>query len=292
MIIVRLSGGLGNQMFQYAAGLSLALKHGVELRFDLDWFDAFKLHQGLELPRVFGLELPLASALEKRRVLGLLSESRLRQLLSRRSLRFLRPTRFAIEPHFDFWPQFTHLPDDAYLDGYWQSERYFSLHAEQVRKAFSVTSPLDASNAALARQIDATTSVSVHVRRGDFARKPEVSRVHGVDLSDYYRNSIEVIGRRLDNPHYFIFSDEPEWVRNHLDIGAPWTVVDHNSGENSYRDMQLMSLCRHHVIANSTFSWWGAWLNPRADKIVVAPRQWFANDTPTNDLIPATWERL
>lgn len=279
-------------MFQYAAGLALALKHGAELRFDLEWFDAFKLHQGLELPRVFGLELPLATAAEKRRVLGLLSEPRLRQLLSRRSLHFLRPTRFAVEPHFHFWPQFAHLPGDVYLDGYWQSERYFSLHAEQVREAFSMTSPLDGSNAALAQQIDATTSVSVHVRRGDFARNPEVSKVHGVDLRDYYRKSIEVMGRQLDNPHYFIFSDEPEWVRSHLDIGAPWTVVGHNSGVNSYRDMQLMSLCRHHVIANSTFSWWGAWLNARADKIVVAPRQWFANDTPTNDLIPATWVRL
>ncbi|WP_265943729.1 alpha-1,2-fucosyltransferase [Dechloromonas sp. A34] len=279
-------------MFQYAAGLAMALRHGAELRFDLDWFDAFQLHQGLELPRVFGLELPLATAINKRRVLGLLSEPRLRHLVSRRSLRFLRPSRFAIEPHFHFWPQFTHLPDDVYLDGYWQSERYFSSSAQQIREAFRITSPLDASNAALAQQIDATTSVSVHVRRGDFARNPEVSRVHGVDLREYYWKAIEAIGRRLNKPHYFIFSDEPEWVRGHLDIAAPWTVVDHNSGVNSYRDMQLMSLCRHHVIANSTFSWWGAWLNPRPDKIVVAPCQWFANDTPTDDLIPATWIRL
>lgn len=279
-------------MFQYAAGLALALRHDTELRFDLDWFDAFKLHQGLELPRVFGLELPLATTLEKRRVLGLLSKPLLRHFLSRRSLRFLRPSRFAIEPHFHFWPQLMHLPDNIYLDGYWQSERYFSSHAEQVRETYRITSSLDASNAALAQQIDATTSVSVHVRRGNFARNPEVNRVHGVDLREYYRKSIETIGRRLDNPHYFIFSDEPEWVRSYLDIAAPCTVVSHNSGVNSYRDMQLMSLCRHHVIANSTFSWWGAWLNPRPDKIVVAPCQWFANDTPTNDLIPAAWDRL
>ena len=292
MIIVRLFGGLGNQMFQYAAGLALSLKHVAELRFDLEWFDAFTLHQGLELPRVFGLDLPLATASEKRRVLGLLSEPRLRQLLSRRSLRFLRPTRFAIEPHYNFWPHFSHLPDDVYLEGYWQSERYFLPHAERVREAFTVTSQLDECNAALARQIVATTSVSVHVRRGDFARNPEVSKVHGVDLRDYYRQSIEEMGRRLDNPHYFIFSDEPEWVRSHLDIGEPWTLVCHNRGVNSYRDMQLMSLCHHHIIANSTFSWWGAWLSARADKIVCAPRQWFVNDTPTNDLIPATWVRL
>ncbi len=293
MIIVRLSGGLGNQMFQYAAGLTLAQRHGSQLLFDLEWFDAFQLHQGLELHRVFGLELPVASAEEKWGVLGWLAMPRLRKLLSRHYLRQLRPSSLAVEPYFHFWPGFKELPSDVYVDGYWQSERYFLSAEDRVRDAFRFAVPLDARNACLVQHMEATSSISLHVRRGDFAHNAQVTRVHGVDLAEYYRLAIEAIGREVADPHYFVFSDEPEWVRENLEIEAPWTLVEHNRGVDSYRDMQLMSCCKHHILANSTFSWWGGWLNPSSSKRVVAPAQWLrSSELNTDDICPAAWIRL
>lgn len=292
MIIVRLSGGLGNQMFQYAAGLALARAHGAQLRFDLEWFETRQLHQGLELARVFGLELPRATASERRRIMGWVAPRILCWALSRRSLRMLRPDCLGVEPHFHYWPGFRELPADVFLDGYWQSEKYFASIADEIRQAFRFAEPLDARNAELFDEMAQRESVALHVRRGDFARDPRVRQVHGVDLGDYFRRAIEEIGARVASPHYYVFSDEPEWVREHLANPASWTCIDHNRGRESYRDMQLMGLCRHNIIANSSFSWWGAWLNSSMNKIVVAPKRWFANGTSTQDLIPQSWVRL
>ncbi len=286
MIIVRLSGGLGNQMFQYAAALALARAHGAQLRFDLEWFDTRQLHQGLELARVFGLELPRATASERWRVLGWVAPPFLRRALSRRSLRL---RRLGIEPHFHYWPGFCELPADVFLDGYWQSEKYFAPIADEIRQAFRFAEPLDARNAELFDEMAQRESVALHVRRGDFARDPHVRQVHGVDLNDYFCRAIEEIGARVASPHYHVFSDEPEWVREHLSIPASWTCIDQNRGRESYRDMQLMGLCRHNIIANSSFSWWGAWLNQSPGKIVIAPKKWFVHEVNTTDLIPSEW---
>lgn len=290
MIILRLSGGLGNQMFQYAAGLALARRHGAELRFDLEWFEANRLHQGLELTRVFGLQLPVASPLDRRKVLGWFANPMLRRIFSRRQLAFLRPSRLVVEPHFHYWQRFENLPANVYLDGYWQSERYFAPIADEIRRTFQFFPSMDARSSDLAQKMAAETSVSLHVRRGDFFREQRVSRVHGVDLAGYYKKAVQALIERLAKPRFYIFSDEPKWVRQHLDIACASTIVDHNSGADSYRDMQLMSLCKHHIIANSTFSWWGAWLNPNPDKIVIAPRQWFnVSCFDTRDLYPPNW---
>ncbi|WP_126446643.1 alpha-1,2-fucosyltransferase [Sulfuricystis multivorans] len=290
MIIVRLCGGLGNQMFQYAAGLALSLRHGVPLRFDLEWFDRVHLHQGLELDRVFGLDLPRATPSEMRQVLGGFSHPLARRLVVRKRLRWLLPASYALEPYFHYWPGFETLGPNAYLDGYWQSERYFQRHAGSVRAAFRFAVALDERNRTLMEEMAMHESVSVHVRRGDFVQDPVVRRVHGVDLTAYYPQALAVMMGRLRNPHFYVFSDDPEWVRGNLRLSAPLTIVEHNRGKNSYRDMQLMSACRHHVLANSSFSWWGAWLNQWRDKIVVAPKQWFkVRDFDTRDLYSPGW---
>ncbi|PJF45407.1 MAG: alpha-1,2-fucosyltransferase, partial [Candidatus Thermofonsia Clade 3 bacterium] len=115
-------------------------------------------------------------------------------------------------------------------------------------------------------------SVSLHVRRGDFVQDPVVRRVHGVDLSAYYPRAVAMLMQYVNAPHFYVFSDDPAWVRGNLKLPAPMTVIEHNHGELSFRDMQLMSACRHHILANSSFSWWGAWLNPQPHKLVVAPK--------------------
>lgn len=290
MIIVRLCGGLGNQMFQYAAGLALARRHETELRLDLEWFEGNRIHQGLELPRVFALPIPEASPAEKKKVLGWLGAPWLRRVFSKPAMGALRPTHLAVEPHFHYWPGFEGLPADAYLAGYWQSERYFAVVADQIRALFRFAAPLDARSTQLARQMSVTTSVSLHVRRGDYVHNPQVRRIHGVDLTRYYQQAIDTIMDRVATPHFYVFSDEPGWVRTHLSIDASATFVDHNRGPDSYRDMQLMSLCKHHIIANSTFSWWGAWLNQDPKKIVIAPRQFFVDSAfDTKDLYCPGW---
>lgn len=290
MIIVRLCGGLGNQMFQYAAGLALARQQGTELRFDLAWFDRVQLHQGLELHRVFGLPLPQPSRKEMNAVLGWAARPLARRALSRSVCRWMRPSTWVSEPYFHYWSAFETIGPDAYLDGYWQSWHYFAGVEPLVRECFRFAQPLDECNTKLVQKMSACNSVSVHVRRGDFARDPAIQRVHGVDLSGYYRAAVGQIQKYISSPHFFIFSDEPEWATKHLSLRAPFTIVAHNRGKDSYRDMQLMASCRHHIIANSTFSWWGAWLNPSPKKIVIAPREWFrVADCDTKDLYCPGW---
>lgn len=290
MIIVHLCGGLGNQMFQYAAGLAVAWRRGSEVKFDTKWFDTAHVHQGLELRRVFGLELPEASSTDLRKVLGVCARPAVRRLVSRRLLRVLRPKALVIEPHFHYWTGIEHLPDDVYLQGYWQSEKYFSCIAGTIRQRFRFIEPLDSRNAALIDEMQSCVSVSLHIRRGDYYANPQAMRVHGVDLSEYYPAAVATMVEKTGAERFYVFSDDPQWVLEHLRLPVPYTVVDNNRGAASYRDMQLMSACRHHIIANSSFSWWGAWLNPRSDKIVIAPRRWFnVDDFDTRDLYCPGW---
>lgn len=290
MIVVRLMGGLGNQMFQYAAGFALARRHGAPLRFDLDWFDRVHMHQGLELPRVFGLDVLRVTAAELRQTLGWLASPRMRRVFGRRRLRPLHPASFALEPHFHYWPGFASLGPVVYLDGYWQSERYFASVAAEIRERFRFLPEPDEKSRRLIAEMEGCASVSLHVRRGDYVRNAVAKRVHGVNLQSYYPAAITEIYKLVANPRFFVFSDEPDWVAAHLALPPSAILVNHNRGENSFRDMQLMSHCRHHILANSSFSWWGAWLNPRTDKIVVAPRRWFnVDDFDTRDLYCPGW---
>jgi hypothetical protein len=181
----------------------------------------------------------------------------------------------------------------GYLQGYWQSERYFLKHASTIRKDFTFRQSPSGQNADLMRTILDSAAVSIHVRRGDYVSNPKTFANHGICTPEYYFNAIDIMRQRVPNARFFAFSDDPQWVTSVL---APrcdgMIVVDHNQAEDSCNDMQLMSLCRHHIIANSSFSWWGAWLNQNPDKIVVAPRNWFANGKDSTDLIPETYIRL
>jgi hypothetical protein len=203
-----------------------------------------------------------------------------------------RRKEFVIEPHFNYWRGIKTVPRDGYLVGYWQSEKYFAEVAEQIREDFSFLLPPGNRNAELAREIQQVNAVSLHVRRGDYASNARTTSTHGLCSLDYYRAAIEYVAERVKQPHLYIFSDDIEWVINNLKIELPHQYVDHNHGAESYNDMRLMSMCKHHIIANSSFSWWGAWLNPSTDKIIVAPTHWFANQTNVGDLFPQGWVTL
>lgn len=292
MVISQLIGGLGNQMFQYAAGRSLALKLGTQLHLDISGFASYGLHQGFELKRIFDCTAEIAAEREVRNILGWQYSPIALRVLSSHRFALFRRKGFVVEPHFQYWHGLSNLASESYLVGYWQSEKYFSDVTAQIRQDFTFKLPINGLNAAVAKQISPINAVSLHVRRGDYVNNPITTATHGLCSLDYYRNAIRYLAAHTTHPHFFVFSDDIAWVKENLPIDFPHRYVDHNHGAESYNDMRLMSLCRHHIIANSSFSWWGAWLNPNMDKIVVAPTHWFANETNTEDLIPKSWVRL
>lgn len=292
MIITQIIGGLGNQMFQYAAGRALSLRNGTELVLDISGFENYELHQGFELQRVFAGQFGIASKTDVRGVLGWQSSAGIRRIISRQPFYIFLNKQFAVEPHFQYWHGINSLPKDCYLAGYWQSEKYFTDVAAQIRADFAFRQPLEGQNAELARRMREVNAVSLHVRRGDYANNPKTTATHGLCSLEYYQAAIHHVAERVQQPNFYIFSDDIDWVRNNLNVGHHCVFVQNNRGADSYNDMRLMSICRHHIIANSSFSWWGAWLNSDPDKIVVAPRKWFANNNDVSDLFPSGWVTL
>jgi hypothetical protein len=295
MIITNLIGGLGNQMFQYACGRAASLRWNQPLLVSVDQFSTYKLHNGLEINRVFHGDVRTAGAADLRALLGWQAHPFVRKLLARPALAQLRRRAFVAEPHFHHWDGLQQRPlRDVYLHGYWQSERYFADAAAQIRADFGFASDWDEPDRAVLERMRAGPSLSVHVRRGDYTSKKNTGLYAACDL-DYYRRAIRHVRERSAQARLFVFSDDPDWVQANLgpEFGE-LEAVRHNTGARSARDMRLMSCADHHVIANSSFSWWGAWLNPSPEKIVVAPRQWFVNEAAMSsaDLIPASWVRL
>jgi hypothetical protein len=292
-VYTSLIGGLGNQMFQYAAGRALALRRNTPLRLDISSFSSYRIHQGFELQRVFACTAETAGASDINRLLGWQSRPFFRRLLAHPAFSALRRNEFVVEPHFNFWPGIDEVPMDCYLAGYWQSEKYFRDQAPTIRQDFTFRQPLSGQNQSLADMIARENAISLHVRRGDYASNPQSNATHGTCSPDYYRAAVRYVAERTENPHFWIFSDDMAWTKEQLKLDFPCRYVEHNQGAESYNDMRLMTLCRHHVIANSSFSWWGAWLAAHPARIVVAPERWFRGAPhDSSDLIPENWVRL
>ena len=290
MILARLFGGLGNQMFQYACARRLAHALGARLKLDLTAFERYG-------PRRYALDRlsPSAEIAAEREVEDFLRRAGAASRLPRWLRGAIPGLRYEVcqERSFAFDPGVLELRGNILLEGYWQSERYFRDIAEIVRREFRLKSEMSAASASIAARILGSNAVSVHVRRGDFVSSPEASRLHSVCGADYYLRAAELIAGTEERPSLFLFSDDPAWVRENLRLPFPTTLVGSAGDEDAAEHLQLMSLCRHHIIANSSFSWWGAWLNPRTDKKVIAPQNWFnVQDKDTRDLIPAGWTRI
>lgn len=279
MIVVRLLGGLGNQMFQYAAARRLAERHRTELVLELSGFESYSLRR-YELD-AFKIANRIMTLVEV-------------DSWARRCAEQGGSVAYLKEPHFHFFPGLLSAPPDAFLEGYWQSERYFADIAPVLRQAFTLRAPLDHPNRALLASIEETESVSIHVRRKDYVDNPHTHAVHGTCGLDYYDASIDRVRAETKVPHFFVFSDDPPWAAAYLAprVSAPCTVVLGNAGRGVI-DLTLMRHCRHHIVANSSFSWWGAWLCENPGKIVLAPRRWFASsDLDARDLVPPSWQRV
>ena len=286
MIVVKLTGGLGNQMFQYAAGRRLALHHGTELKLDRTSYDNQPAN---ETPRhyeldCFNLKASAATAAE-------LQPTGLAERIKRK-LAGQKSPALIYEKDFNFDPRILEAADNSLLIGFWQSEKYFSDVADTIRSDFSFKTKPTGKNAELAEQSASVNAISLHVRRADYANDEATNKHHGLAPLDYYREAVKQLAARAERPHFFVISDDPDWCKANIKIDFPTTFINHN-GDKGYEDLRLMSLCRHHIIANSSFSWWGAWLNPRAGKIIYAPQRWLANpNIDTGDVTPADWIRL
>jgi hypothetical protein len=296
VIVARLQGGLGNQMFQYAAGRALAARWGVPLRLDVSGFPDVR---GREC-HIFRYPVAARQA-EPAEVAAFPPAPPPRGRVARWAgalAAYARAPRPAMGVPVTFCEgpgrglaQFRALGDRVYLQGYWQSEAYFSGIAEEVARELTFLAPYAGANAALAAHIQDTRSVSVHVRRGDYVTDPELAGLYAELTPAWYARAVATACEGLDDAHVFLFSDDLDWARDNLDLPHPVTCVEGNAGA-PWEDIRLMSLCRRHVIANSSFSWWGAWLDRRPDSVVVGPRQWFGPRRAarrSRDICPARW---
>jgi hypothetical protein len=282
MIIVKIAGGLGNQMFQYAAGIALAEKLGMECKFDLDWFDNHHIHNGLELSSVFNLKLPVASSADKKLVFGFFQfiYQWLGDKLFSKKLSFLRRPFLLLEGDYDHYYSHHIFSKHIYMVGYWQGEIY-TLKSDGMFVFSRILN--DATQKWLKTIQNRASSVSLHVRRGDYISDKKSANAMGTCTIDYYQAAINLMANQLEEPIFFIFSDDLNWCRESLAINHPVHYVDGNIGDHSSFDMLLMSACRHHIIANSSFSWWGARLAKSKKQIVIAPKPWFNTATENED---------
>lgn len=284
MTIIKLKGGLGNQLFQYALGRSIALVHHKQVKFDLSWFDRFPQRKY----KLGNLNTRVEVA-TKTEIIAL------RQWKRKDGKRYL-PLNFfrkkgalhIEEAGYFFHPETLNSVEDSYLDGNWQSEKYFKDIAKIIHEEIALKEKTNENFEQLAQNIRGSDSISLHIRRGDYATA-KVQRILKLCSTKYYHEAINLMKNKVQNPTFFVFSDDTEWVKGNVKTNAP-TVFVTDGNLKDYEELILMSKCKHNITANSSFSWWGAWLNDNQNKIIITPKEWF-NDKSKNmkDLIPKSW---
>ncbi len=289
---VAVYGGLGNQMFQYAFCTGLN-KRGQRTRLSFTCYFYFKHHNGFDLGRAFHLQLSPAQAF-----LAFLLEHG--SFLYRNKLMTGVSRRLALwhEGRQKMYKEKREFVTDAdvfnqsgtLFYGTWQSLEYFENFTAAVQQQFEFKQPKDDANKSVIEKIKNTNAVSLHIRRGDYLKSHWQNSLHVIKDLTYYKNATAYINAHVNNPAYFVFSDDMQWVKENLPL-PNCTYVDHNTGKHSFFDMYLMSLCKHNIIANSTFSWWGAWLNSNAGKIVIMPEKWM-NDNTCEGIFPDKWIKM
>lgn len=291
MIIVKLVGGLGNQMFQYAIGKHLSIHHKTILKIDKgilgNEFQKGVTPRKLDL-QLLNTEINLASA-DEIESFTRLNRNRYVRGLMRYFPSFFKKA-FISESGYGFHANFLHFPVDTYLLGFWHCSKYFSSIRETLIKEFTPKSAVSENNNTYLNKIKESNSLGIHIRRGDYISNPSASKYHGVLDSSYYYEGVQLISSKQPNLHIFVFSDDAHWVIHNLQFNFPTTYVQNNNDDQSVFDFYLMSQCKHQIIANSTFSWWAAWLNQHIDKMVIAPKKWLSDKKQTwSSVYPEDW---
>ncbi len=287
MIVSRIEGGLGNQMFQYAFGLYVAKKHGTELRLDLSSYSGDPIQHGYLLDRfsITAARLDEVSArLRPRRY----QPKPLRPWLPD-GLRWGVLRRFK-QRVFGFDPRMLNAPNDAYLVGYWQSEKFFQGICDQILAEFQIRVPVSAKTQQVIERMHAVSSIGLHIRRGDYLTNPEAAKLYTQVPMEYYARCVDQWATSKKEVEVFVFSNDLSWCRKELRLPYRMHFIDHVDSSAAYEDMLMMSHCEAVAIANSTFSWWAAYLNQRSQRTVYAPSQWFCPNTmDASDIYPEHW---
>ncbi len=297
-IIVRIHGGLGNQLFQYAFARGISSHLKTDFLIDASPFLSPRYNPHLYNNKCcfehFNTKIRFAKGytmfgfvwLRRHRKVFDFFYNHLR--LKKRLLPFYYPERI-----FTFDPG-VFKKGTTYFDGFWQIEKYFKDIGDEIRNELTVITPFSEYGKNMSEEIQKVTAVSLHVRRGDYITNIKANASIGVCSLEYYMDAVREMEKHISSPHFFIFSDDYEWaLENFKNLRHPVTCIK-GSEEKNYEDLTLMSQCKHHIIANSSFSWWGAWLNPKKDKVVIAPKKWFRNQPKASisDLIPEEWIKL
>jgi hypothetical protein len=290
-VITKLLGGLGNQLFQYAIGRRIAELNAMDLKLDISPFQEYPLRKyclgNFRIRENFSTTEDIEHIIMNRNLNKFyltfpVLKPKERILLVREKRR-----------EYEYNKRYLSIRNNIYLSGYWQSEKYFKEIASIIRKEFQLKDRPSEPSRRMAEVIAGCEAVNLHIRRGDYASNPQTNQYHGLCTLDYYYAAINRLTSQLKTPHFFIFSDDIPWVRENLKLPYPTVYVSHNGEERDYEDLWLMSLCKYHIIANSSFSWWGAWLAEYEGKIVIAPQKWLNNsEINTLDLVPESWVKI
>lgn len=287
-VITRIFGGLGNQLFQYAAGRSLAAQHDGELLLDDSLLKQYRhgvTHRNYELDAfdIRGRKLCHAEAISL-------------QFRVRRPFRYLyefgllnSSFTYYREQNFEFNPKLNKLNGDLIIEGYWQSERYFSNISYEIRQELRPVRQPKADWQSWLDKVSHENSVSLHVRRGDYISNPKAAKLHPVCDNAYYERAVSLIAECVNNPVFYVFTDDPDGVMKDLRLDVSTVMVSQPHLLRAHEEFHIMRHCAHHIIANSAFSWWAAWLSSNPYKLVIAPSQWFRNQKANRDRIPRTW---
>ncbi len=297
MIIIKLMGGLGNQMFQYAFGRSLALKTRSPLKLDR----TFLLDRGQRENftfrdydlNIFNIDENFATPEELKpfqitgtaiRQLGIISQLHVQKKY------------YIKEQLINFYDDLSRLKGDFYLEGYWQNEKYFKDIEDILKKDFTFKNPADKQIDEIAKSVISTNAVSISIRMGDYLKEKKSDQIYYICDADYYQRAMDKISNLVVQPRFFVFSDDAEWCHKHLPKQYPIQIIGREyAGVKFENYLRLMTLCKYHIIANSTFPWWGAWLNPSKERIIIAPRHWYNPaklSLNRNSIIPKQWIKI
>lgn len=290
MIILKLRGALGNQMFQYAFARALAIQKKQLLFIDKDSLESYANAYGVNKEsRMYKLHYF--------DIKGILLPFKLSRLVS--ILKYLGKVFIKIEKIDNYDPVYdANLvaqavnSKDIILDGHWLSEKYFNKYKNEIFRCFDLTKYAKKVDKNLFKEINNCNSVFLHIRRTDYVSNPEVAQQQGIVNLNYYESAIQLISKKIKNIRLFVFSDDIEWAKNNFKPNCSVKYINGNIN-NPIQDMFLMSNCKHSIIANSTFSWWAAYLNKNENKIVISPKHWFLKDKPSSeDILPPDWIKL
>jgi hypothetical protein len=295
MICIQLNGGLGNQMFQYAFGKACAIKNQTDIILDISRLERSHTSpnnttRSLEI-HIFNSEITIASVKDLKKHKPIMYKIA-NVIAINTGYGGIQTSKYFIENKFYFNKKISLISTNCFISGYWQSYLYFNKIKTFIDDEYKFPELINIQNRSIMKEIKTVNSISLHIRRTDYINNNNNTEGHIVCSVDYYLKAVAVLSNKVVEPVFFIFSDDINWAKKNIHLKYPCKFISNNTGKSSYIDMQLMSNCKHNIISNSSFSWWGAWLNKNPEKIVVAPKYWYTDENRNakiSDLIPRMW---